>query len=276
MTKRQPPKKISLFVSDVDGTIVTPSPNKGLAPATIAAVGRLKEAGIAFSIVSSRPPRGMLSVAGPLGLDRFAGFNGSEIVSGDLTPIEQHFVPEDAARIAVAEMQKAGADVWVFADNEWFVTDPDDPYIAHEVNTVGFTPTVVKHFGDHLARAGKIVGSSSNPELLARAEAELQKMLGTAASAKRSQTYYLDVTHPTADKGHAVRALARHFGVPLKEVAVIGDMINDLPMFPVGALAIAMGNASDFVKSQADFVTSSNAEDGVAHAIDTLILPRAP
>ncbi len=276
MTDRVLPKKISLFVSDVDGTIVTPSPNKGLAPATIAAVKRLKEAGIAFSIVSSRPPRGMLSVAGPLGLDRFAGFNGSEIVSGDLTPIEQHFVPEEAARIAVAEMQKAGADVWVFADGEWYVTDPDDPYIDHEVKTVGFNPLVVKDFGDHLARVGKIVGSSSNPEMLARCEGELQQLLGTAASAKRSQTYYLDVTHPTADKGHAVRALARHFGVPLEEVAVIGDMINDLPMFPVAALSIAMGNASDFVKSQADFVTSSNAEDGVARAIDTLILPRAP
>lgn len=276
MTGRPLPKRISLFVSDVDGTIVTPSPNKGLAPATIDAVKRLAAAGVAFSIVSSRPPRGMLSVAGPLGLDRFAGFNGSAIVAGDLTPIEQHFVPEAAARIAVDEMARAGADVWVFADNEWFVTDGAGAYVEHEVHTVGFRPIVVADFGDHIARAGKIVGSSKDAAMLGRCEGELQQLLGTAASARRSQTYYLDVTHPTADKGYAVAALARHFGVALDEVAVIGDMANDLPMFPVGALAIAMGNASDDVKAKADWVTTSNAEDGVAHAIETLILPRAP
>ncbi|MBZ9938866.1 HAD family hydrolase [Mesorhizobium sp. BR1-1-16] len=276
MTGRDLPKRISLLVSDVDGTIVTPSPNKHVAPATIQAVARLRAAGIAFSIVSSRPPRGMLSVAGPLGVDRFAGFNGSSIVAADLTPIEQHFVPEAAARLAVDELRKAGVDVWVFADGEWYVTDINGPYVAHEVHTVGFEPTEVADFGDHIARAGKIVGSSKDPELLMRCEEELQQLLGDSASAKRSQTYYLDVTHPSADKGYAVKALASHFGVPLDEVAVVGDMVNDLPMFAVGALAIAMGNASDDVKAQADYVTTSNAEDGVAHAVEAVILPRAP
>ena len=68
-------------------------------------------------------------------------------------------------------------------------------------------------------------------------------MLGDTAAAHRSQLYYLDVTNPVADKGYAVKAFARHFGVPIEEVAVIGDMANDLPMFDVAGLAIAMGNA---------------------------------
>ncbi|WP_348644659.1 HAD hydrolase family protein [Starkeya sp. ORNL1] len=63
--------------------------------------------------------------------------------------------------------------------------------------------------------------------------------------------------------------------MPLDEVAVIGDMVNDLPMFEVGGLSIAMGNASDAVKGQANFVTTSNDEDGVAHAIEQFVLPRA-
>lgn len=276
MSGRVLPERISLFVSDVDGTIVTPSPEKKVTEATIAAVERLKAAGVAFAIVSSRPPRGMLHVATPLKLDLFAGFNGSSIVRGDLSPVEEHFVDEGAARLAAAEMAKSGADVWVFSEGNWYVTDRDGPYVAHEEHTVGFEPVVVASFDGHFGSVGKLVGSSRDFDRLARTESELQALLGTSAAARRSQTYYLDVTNPTADKGHAVTALARHFGVPLSEVAVIGDMANDLPMFEVGALRIAMGNASDDVKAKADFVTTSNIEDGVAHAIETLILPRAP
>lgn len=276
MNGRALPQRISLFVSDVDGTIVTPSPEKKVTNGTVAAVERLKGAGVAVAIVSSRPPRGMLHVAAPLKLDLFAGFNGSSIVRGDLTPVEEHFVDEDAARLAAGEMAKAGADVWIFSGNDWYVTDADGPYVAHEEHTVGFQPVVVPSFDGHFGRIGKLVGSSRDFDRLARTEGELQALLGASAAARRSQTYYLDVTNPTADKGHAVTSLARHFGVPLSEVAVIGDMVNDLPMFGVAGLRIAMGNGSDEVKAQADFVTTSNAEDGVAHAIETMILPRAP
>lgn len=273
MSGRPRPERIRLFVSDVDGTIVTPSPQKRVSDVTIAAVERLRAAGCAVSIVSSRPPRGMLHVARPLGLDLFAGFNGSSIVRGDLSAVEEHFVPEQAARIAAAELARRGIDVWVFSNGEWYVTDPSGAYVSHEEHTVGFAPLVVPSFAGHLGRVGKLVGSSKDFDGLARAEADLQGLLGDNASARRSQLYYLDVTHPTADKGFAVAALARHFGVPLSEVAVIGDMANDLPMFDVGALAIAMGNGTDEVKAKADYITLSNAEDGVAHAIESVIMP---
>jgi len=62
----------------------------------------------------------------------------------------------------------------------------------------------------------------------------------------------------------------------LAEVAVIGDMSNDLPMFKVAGFAVAMGNASEEVKASADFITASNAEDGFARAVSQCILPRGP
>ena len=71
-------------------------------------------------------------------------------------------------------------------------------------------------------------------------------------------------------------AFARHFGVALEEVAVIGDMVNDLPMFEVAGLAIAMGNALPPIRAAAHFVTAGNDEDGVAKAIDAIVLPRGP
>jgi len=268
------PARISLVVSDVDGTLVDST--KALRPDTIAAAHRLAEAGIALGIVSRRPPRGVKPLADRLGLAVFGGFNGGALVRADLTPIEAHVLPLAAAETAVRVLRENGAEIWVFADGEWIITDPDGEYVPLERHTVQFEPTVVAAFGDHLARVGKIVAASSDHAMLDRVEVELRGLLEGQASVVRSQEYYVDISHPTADKGHAVRGFARHFGVPLAEVALIGDMPNDLPMFDVGALKIAMGNGRPEVKARADFVTGSHDGDGWARAIDDFVLPRAP
>ncbi|HSI39985.1 MAG TPA: Cof-type HAD-IIB family hydrolase [Xanthobacteraceae bacterium] len=273
LTNHTPSGRISLMVSDVDGTLV--DKQKAVTPGTVAAVRRLREAGVPFAAVSARPPRGMKLMVDALGLDLFGGFNGGAILRGDFSIVEQHFVAREAAETGIAVMKQRGASIWVFADNEWFITDPDNVYVPGETRTVAFAPIVVSDFGDHVARAGKIVGSSTDFAMLAACEAELQPMLSGGAAVKRSQAKYLDLTPPGTDKGYAVREFARHFGVPLDEVAVIGDMQNDLPMFGVAGLRLAMGNAAPEVKAQADFVTTANDEDGVAHAIEQFVLPRA-
>src|SRR5581483_5320618 len=108
--------------------------------------------------------------------------------------------------------------------------------------------------------------------LVARAEAELRRRVGAHASAARSQPYYLDVTHPDANKGMVVRFEARAMRVPLDQVATIGDMPNDVLMFGVGGTSIAMGNASPEVQRTARHVTTSNQEEGFAHAVDAFVL----
>jgi Cof subfamily protein (haloacid dehalogenase superfamily) len=270
---KDPSERISLVVSDVDGTLVTP--DKLVAPSTIAAAQELRRAGIPLAAVSSRPPRGMANIARALDLEVFAGFNGAVLVGADLTPLEENFVPVDAAEMAVAGLRSAGADIWVFAGDEWLVTDLDGEYVAHERRTIGFEPTLVRDFDGRLARVGKIVGASSDFAMLEKLEADLSSKLGERAVARRSQRYYLDVTHPTADKGHAVRAFARHWGVPLEEVAVLGDQANDLPMFNVAGLSIAMGNGTAEAKGKANFTTGPNDGGGWAAAIRDVILPRA-
>lgn len=272
-TQADPTRRISLVVSDVDGTLVTH--DKMLAPSTIAAAHRLREAGVRLAAVSSRPPRGMGMIARALELDLFAGFNGGLIVDRTMKVIERNLVPEEAARSAIAALEAAGVDIWVFAGEDWLLTNPDGAYVPRELRTVQFEPKLVASFAPYLGEVGKIVASSTDFDLLARLERELSAALGPLAQARLSQRYYLDVTHPTADKGHAARAFAKHWGVPLDEVAVLGDMANDLPMFEVAGLAIAMGNAAPEVRAKAFAVTASNDEDGWAKAIEEIVLPRA-
>ncbi len=91
-------------------------------------------------------------------------------------------------------------------------------------------------------------------------------------SAARSQPYYLDVTHPQANKGAVVDRLSQLLNIPTDEIATIGDMPNDVPMFERGGLSIAMGNAIPEVQQQANYVTTSYEEEGFAHAVEQFIL----
>ncbi len=265
---------IRLVVSDIDGTLVTSE--KSLTPGAISAAKRLAEAGIALSLVSSRPPIGFAMLTGPLELRHPLGaFNGGALVNPDLSVIEQVFVPEDAARIAIETFAAFGVDAWLFADAAWYVLDPKGAYVPKERHTIQAEPVVVASFEPYVGRVGKLVGSTSDAALLMACEEKLAAALDRSASAKRSQAYYLDVTPAVATKGHAVKAIAARLGVPLSAVAVIGDMSNDLPMFDVAGLAIAMGNATDAVKSAARFTTETNENDGFAVAMERYILPRA-
>jgi len=267
--------KLSLLLADVDGTLVTAE--KVLTARAVAAVNALHTAGIGFAITSGRPPRGMAMLIDPLALRTpIAGFNGGIVVKPDMTVLAEHVLAADVATRALEIILHHGMDAWVYSGKDWLVRDPEAAHVAREQWTVKFAPTVVKDFKDVLASAVKIVGVSDDHDLVARCEKDAQDALGTRASAARSQPYYLDVTHPDANKGTVVTTLSKLLSVPAREIATIGDMPNDVLMFRNSGLSIAMGNASPEVQAQADLVTDSYDDEGFAKAIERFVLIRAP
>ena len=228
-----------------------------------------------LALVSARPPRGIRFLAEQLGGLPLAGFNGGSIWGADGAVLEQRLVPETAVRATLDVFAARGVSAWLFTADEWLMTDPAGPHLDLERRTVRFNERQVPSFDPYLNQVGKLVGVSKDHPHLARVEAELQAALGNTASAHRSQQYYLDVTHFDANKGYAVRALAAHLGVEPADVAVLGDMPNDLPMFDVAGFSVAMGNAGPDVQARASAVTGANDRDGWAAAIDDIILPRA-
>jgi Cof subfamily protein (haloacid dehalogenase superfamily) len=267
------PFKCSAVISDVDGTLVTD--DKVLTAATRAAVADLRASGIAFSIISSRPPRGLRMLVEPLGITTpVGGFNGGVIATPALTVVTQHLLSPQVARQAVARLGAHGIQVWVFSGQDWLVRDPDGPYVPLEEHTIGFRPEIVEDFGSALEGAAKIVGVSKNFDILEQCEHNVRAALGDSAFVARSQLYYVDITHPLANKGAALSEIAKLLGLPLAEIAVIGDGGNDVAMFERSGLSIAMGNASPQVQRDADLVTDSNGDDGFANAIKRFILGR--
>jgi Cof subfamily protein (haloacid dehalogenase superfamily) len=261
---------IALVVSDCDGTLLTK--DKTLTEGAKAAARRLHEAGVGFTIVSSRPTIGMGFLIEPLAITLPIGaFNGSSIVDATLKPIEQHLIPAPVAQRSLGLLNQFGVDIWLFTNEKWLTHNPDGEYVPHEKRTIKHDPTIVADFTPYLSNACKIVGASSDAELLKRCEAAMQEAVGQQATAVRSQTYYLDITPPGHDKGTFVEAMAKRLKISTDAVATIGDMQNDLAMFRKSGLSIAMGNATDDVKQQATLATASNEDEGFAKAIDMIL-----
>ena len=137
--------KISLVVSDVDGTLLTK--DKTLTERARSAVQRLHQAGIGFTITSSRPAIGMRFLIEPLALWLPIGpFNGSSIVDPEMHPVEQHLIPASAAERSLQILREFGADIWLFTTDKWLIDNPDGKYVAHEQHTIRSDPTIVTDF----------------------------------------------------------------------------------------------------------------------------------
>ncbi|MGH2852953.1 MAG: Cof-type HAD-IIB family hydrolase [Solirubrobacteraceae bacterium] len=283
---------IRLLLSDVDGTLVTPE--KALTDASVEAVRRLGEAGVLFALTSGRPPRGMAMYVEPLGLSTpIAAFNGGMLVEprmlvetgmraeGERLPasadremavIEQHTIPGELVAPTIALLESFSLGVWVYRGAEWYVRDPSGPHVEHEASTVQFAPTPIDSYDGLGEGVAKIVGVSDDHDAVARAAAAAHDRFGDTVSASRSQPYYVDVTHPAANKGSVVRWLAARYEIPIEAIATIGDMPNDVLMFAHSGLSIAMGNADREVQRAARRVAASNEQEGFAGAVERFIL----
>jgi Cof subfamily protein (haloacid dehalogenase superfamily) len=264
--------KIALVLADVDGTLLTSE--KVLTSQAAMAVKELQTAGIAFAITSGRPPRGMAMLIDPLALRTpIAGFNGGVFVRPDLSVIESHTLDPAAAKQTLKLILDQGLDAWVYTEAEWLIRDQNAPHVARETWTVKFDARVVASFTDaDLAHTVKIVGVSDDLDRVAACEKLAQSELGGKASAARSQPYYLDVTHPQANKGAVVTNLSRVLNIPPERIVTMGDMPNDILMFRKSGFSIAMGNAGDEVKAQASAVTDSNEDEGFSKAVRKFVL----
>jgi Cof subfamily protein (haloacid dehalogenase superfamily) len=265
-----PASGILLVIADVDGTLVTQ--DKVLTPRAAEAVKKLHDAGILFGVTSGRPPKGMKMLIEPLHLSEpLAGFNGGVVVDPNLVPLSKHLLPAGVAAEVVQLIVQHGLDIFLYSDLDWFVRDANAPHVAREAWTVQFSPTEVHNFDSLMDRVVKVVGVGDDLEAVASCEAEMQVWSAGRVSAARSQPYYLDVTHPKANKGEVVAMFSEICGILPDYIATIGDMPNDVLMFKKSGVSIAMGNASTDVQKAATFVTASNQEDGFAKAMERLL-----
>src|SRR5262245_30004029 len=262
---------IRLLLADVDGTLVTHE--KALTDRTIEAVHRLHDAEVRFAVTSGRPPRGMEMLVEPLSLETpISAFNGGLVVDPDMEVVEEKSIPNDLVAPIIELLESSKLDVWLYRGPHWYVRDLDGPHVAREAFTVQFEATPVASYDGVAENVAKIVGVSDDHDLVASVAQAAHDQFGDHVSAARSQPYYLDVTHPEANKGSVVKFLSGRYEIGEDEIATIGDMPNDVLMFARSGLSIAMGQSGTEVHRAARRVTASNDDDGFAEAVDRFIL----
>jgi Cof subfamily protein (haloacid dehalogenase superfamily) len=262
---------MTLVVSDVDGTLV--DKEKKLTPGTVTAVERLRSASHSFTIISARPRSGMMPIAEALALDVPMGaFNGGTIFLRDGTVLSAEHLADDVVARVHALAAGTRVDTWVFAGDQWYATDGDGPHTRSERITSNQEPVVPADLTT-LEHVDKVTFVSDDEPLLRDLTSRLcARIARNEATIVQSQSYYLDVTAPTANKGEGIARLAEALGCTLVDTIAIGDQANDLAMFARAGRSIAMGQGPQAVRNAADEVTLANDQDGVAHAIDHLIL----
>jgi len=110
------------------------------------------------------------------------------------------------------------------------------------------------------------------PEKLDQAIKRIPQEASDHYTIMKSSPYYLEILSKQVNKGAGVKALADRLGLAREEVMAIGDQENDLAMLEFAGTGVAMGNGIESVKATAQFITKTNMEDGVAHAIEIFVL----
>ena len=263
-----------LIACDVDGTLITSAHR--LAPATIAAVQRAVRAGVRFVLVTSRPPIAIRVLLEQLGLvgSGTSGEHpfvtcqgalvGSYSESGELRVRHQVPMPVELAQQVVATLPGGLAVNW-YAGSRWLV-GAIDALVEREAAIVGCEPELAD-------LAGETIGPDKLLVLAPPARTHLLAEVTVPAGLMgvRSTATHLEVTRDGVDKAAALFGLCAELGIEPGEVAAIGDGANDLTMLSSVGTAVAMGNAMAEVREIADLTTTSNDEDGVARAVESLL-----
>jgi Cof subfamily protein (haloacid dehalogenase superfamily) len=260
---------ISLVISDVDATLITP--DHVITERAIQAVRNLRQRGILFTIASSRPPRGLRAFVVELALSEpFAAFNGAVIQRPNGETLVKHELPREIGERVLNVLAGFGLDLWVYCDHDWYVPRRT-PFVDREENTSGFSPVIQPDIREVLDRTAKLV-VVGEPVLIAEAEPLVLEAGGDEISATKSKPRFIDITSAKAHKGTVVTELSSLLDIGNDRVAVIGDGPNDILMFERAGFSIAMGQADESVRRAADVVTATNTEEGFARAMENYIL----
>lgn len=268
--------KYKLLVLDVDGTLLNDA--KEISKRTLAALLKVQQMGVRIVLASGRPTYGLMSIAKALELRNYGGFiisyNGCQIINalnGEIL-FERRINPEMLPYLE-KKAQKNGFALFTYHDDTLLTNQPENEFIQKEAKLNDLILIEENEFSTAIDFAPcKCVLASDDEEALIGLENHWKKRLNGTLDAFRSESYFLEVVPPGIDKANTLGVLLEQLGVTREEVIAIGDGVCDVTMLQLAGLGVAMGHSQDSVRVCADYVTASNEEDGVAQAIEKIIL----
>ena len=268
--------KYKLLVLDVDGTLL--NDEREISKRTLAALLKVQQMGVRIVLASGRPTYGLMPLAKTLELGNYGGFvlsyNGCQIIKAQNGEIlfERRINPEMLPYLE-KKARKNGFAIFTYHDDTLITDSPDNEYIKNEALLNNLKIIKEDEFSTAIDFAPcKCMLVSDKEKALIGLEQHWEKRLAGTLDAFRSEPYFLEVVPCGVNKANTLGALLEHLGVTREEVIAVGDVVCDVTMLQLAGMGVAMGHSQDSVKVCADYVTASNEEDGVALAVEKLIL----
>ena len=264
-----------VLVLDLDGTLT--NSKKEVTPRTLEALLEVQKRGVKIVLASGRPTYGVAPVADELGLDKYGGYilsyNGGEIVNWQTKEILYENILDPVLIPYLYWCAKKNNFAIVTYHNEFVLTEsPEDEYVLKEalLNVMKIKP--VEHFLSAITfpiTKCLIVGE---PSRLIVFEKEMFDQLKGRMGVYRSEPYFLELVPKGIDKAASLQILLHEIGSSADEMIACGDGFNDISMIKLAGLGVAMANAQLEVQENADFITVSNDEDGIAQVVEKFLL----
>ena len=263
-----------LIAIDLDGTLLTPRPTKIITPRTYQALRQAAEKGITIVIATGQTLAVLQHTCAGLPLNGPQIIENGAIIADIHTGHILHEKPIPPETIlptlntlrsfnlfrAYHNYQRVYVDSGTPRAREWY--HPPVPSVIEVDDVASLYPLPCI----------KLAAIGEESTLIAKRQ-ELERIFAGKLYVTQSSFDLIEFLHPEVSKGNALKAIAEDLSIAPQEVVAIGDNHNDIGMIRFAGLGVAMGNAHDEVKVQADYVTLSNAEEGVAVVIEELILP---
>ena len=255
---------------DLDGTLT--NHDKVVTPRTRQALLKAQELGTVIILASGRPTYGIVPVAECLELEKRGGYilsyNGGNIVNAKTgEKLFSQFLPDAVIPILYKYAKEKNHALLGYAGNEIITEMPDDQYVKEESRINKMNIRKVDNLLDALEPHPTKLLMTGDPTDMLKAEEELVEILGEKMDIFRSAPFFLELVPKGIDKAQSLLRLLAKINLTPADLIAFGDGYNDLSMLKLAGVGVAMANAAPEVRADADYVTLSNEEDGVAAAL---------
>jgi len=263
---------IKLIVLDLDDTLLLP--NRTISQHSRSALARARELGIQVVLATGRMYRAAKQYADDLNLDLpLIAYQGALIKTtktGEVLRALELTVEQCYPILEFLSQRQVHANLYI--NDELFVAEMNDAVARY----ASFSAVPVHVVGNlcsyNFSHATKIVAIGEPQHLQCILEPEALALFGDSLTINTSRPHFLEFGHREATKSNALQFLGQRLGISREEILAIGDGVNDLDMIQYAGIGVAMGNADERLKAVADYITSSNTDEGVAQAIEQLVL----
>ncbi len=261
---------IKLIATDLDGTLLRQ--DKVISARTQQALQRIQAAGVVVVPVTGRPVRTLRPTARELGLTGLAiCSNGAVIYDLDQERILEHMtIAAEVASELVVQLRQTVLGVYFAVERGLQHMGVEPGYLS--LRQRALLEEVIEDDALALCRQPITKLIVRHPELGAEALLQIvQELAGEKVLATHSGFPFIEITAAGVHKASALAALCARLGIRPEEVIAFGDMPNDLEMLAWAGRSFAVANAHPDVLAQADEITLSNLEDGVAVVLERLM-----